>query len=31
VERTTGWDAGEWRRITGVAGLGEGLPPFQPG
>jgi hypothetical protein len=31
VERTMGWDVSEWRRITGVAGLGEGLPPFQPG
>lgn len=31
VERTIGWDAGEWRRITGIAGLGAGLPPFQPG
>lgn len=31
VERTIGWDVREWRRITGVAGLGEGLPPFQPG
>ncbi len=31
VERTIGWDAREWRRITGIAGLGAGLPPFQPG
>lgn len=31
IERTTGWDVREWRRITGLAGLGEGLPPFQPG
>ena len=31
VERTTGWDVREWRRVTGLGGLGEGLPPFQPG
>ena len=31
VARTIGWDAREWRRVTGIAGLGEGLPPFQPG
>jgi hypothetical protein len=31
VERTHGWDVREWRRVSSVDGLGEGLPPFQPG
>lgn len=31
VERVVGWDRDGWRRLTGIAGLGEGLPPFQPG
>lgn len=31
VERTVGWVREEWRRITGVAGLGADLPPFRPG
>ena len=31
VARTEGWDAKEWRRITGIDDLGEGLPKFQPG
>ena len=29
--RTEGWDAGEWRRITGIADLGAGLPALRPG
>jgi hypothetical protein len=31
VERLEGWDRGEWERITGVGGLGDGLPAFRPG
>jgi len=31
VARVVGWDRDAWRRLTGIAGLGEGLPPFQPG
>ena len=31
VTRTEGWDRAEWERITGVAGLGPGLPAFRPG
>jgi hypothetical protein len=31
VDRTYGWDRGEWERLTGVAGLGPDLPPMRPG
>ncbi len=31
VARTEGWDAAEWRRITGIADLGDGLPALRPG
>ena len=31
VARTEGWDAKEWRRITGIADLGKDLPEFRPG
>jgi hypothetical protein len=31
VARTEGWDRAEWERVTGVAGLGAGLPGFRPG
>lgn len=31
VERVMGWDRAAWRRLTGIANLGEGLPPSQPG
>ena len=31
VDRTYGWDRGEWERLTGVAGLGPGLPDTRPG
>ncbi len=29
--RTEGWDVNEWRRVTGVSDLGEGLPAHRPG
>ncbi len=31
VERTVGWSVGEWRRITGLDDIGEGLPTMRPG
>src|SRR5207247_3495328 len=31
IARTYGWDRGEWQRVTGVTGLGEGLPESRPG
>lgn len=31
VERTVGWLRTDWQRITGIAGLGESLPPMRPG
>lgn len=31
VERVVGWDRDGWRRLTGLTGLGQGLPAFQPG
>jgi hypothetical protein len=31
VERTHGWDRGEWERLTGVEGLGRDLPEMRPG
>ena len=31
VERTVGWNRDIWRKITGVADLGEGLPEHRPG
>src|SRR5215472_10620232 len=31
VDRTYGWDRGEWQRLTGVAGLGPDLPDARPG
>jgi thiol-disulfide isomerase/thioredoxin len=31
IERTVGWSRDEWERVTGVAGLGEGLPVMRPG
>jgi thiol-disulfide isomerase/thioredoxin len=31
VGRTYGWDRGEWERLTGLVGLGSGLPESQPG
>jgi len=31
VERVVGCDRDAWRRLTGIAELGEGLRPLQPG
>ena len=31
VERTFGWSAADWRRITGIESLGSGLPATRPG
>jgi hypothetical protein len=31
VDRTYGWDRGEWERVAGVAGLGADLPEARPG
>lgn len=31
IERTEGWMAADWRRITGVADLGRSLPAMRPG
>lgn len=31
VARTLGWHRGDWERLTGLAGLGEGLPDWRPG
>jgi hypothetical protein len=31
IERTIRWHAAEWERLTGVTGLGEGLPATRPG
>jgi hypothetical protein len=30
-ERLEGWDRQAWERLTGVGGLGDGLPGFRPG
>ena len=31
VARTYGWDRAEWERVTGIAGVGAGLPASRPG
>ena len=31
VERVVAWDRDGWRRLTGIADLGEDLPVFRPG
>ncbi len=31
VDRTFGWARADWEELTGVAGLGEGLPAMRPG
>lgn len=30
-ERVAGWDRDGWRRLTGIADLGDGLPAMRPG
>jgi hypothetical protein len=31
VERTVGWLRSDWERVSGLDGLGDGLPEFRPG
>ena len=31
VARTVGWHQTEWRELTGLGGLGDGLPDYRPG
>ena len=31
MERVVGWDRDGWRKLTGLAGLGEDLPVLRPG
>jgi hypothetical protein len=31
VERTVGWHRGDWEKLSGQRGLGEGLPDWRPG
>ncbi len=31
VARTIGWDRYNWEELTGITGLGDGLPVFKPG
>ncbi len=31
TERVLGWHRGDWERVSGASGLGEGLPAFRPG
>ncbi len=31
VERTVGWHRGDWEKLSGVRGLGAGLPEWRPG
>lgn len=31
VDRLIGWSRRDWETLTGVSGLGEDLPPYQPG
>ena len=31
IDRTYGWDKSEWRRLTGLANLGDALPDLRPG
>ncbi len=31
VDRTVGWSRKDWERVSGISGLGQQLPAFQPG
>ncbi|TMA36253.1 MAG: thioredoxin family protein [Deltaproteobacteria bacterium] len=31
AERAVGWHRGDWEKLTGIAGLGAGLPEWRPG
>jgi hypothetical protein len=31
IGRAVGWDRGEWERLSGLSGLGAGLPEWRPG
>ena len=31
AERTVGWHRGDWEKLTGIGGLGAGLPEWRPG
>ena len=31
VDRAVGWHRGDWEKLTGIAGLGAGLPEWRPG
>ena len=31
LDRLAGWQRADWRRLTGMPMLGDGLPPFSPG
>jgi hypothetical protein len=31
IERVVGWDRAGWRALTGIADLGQALPPMRPG
>src|SRR6266850_2566682 len=31
MERAVGWHRGDWEKLTGIAGLGAGLPEWRPG
>ena len=31
VERAVGWHRGDWEKLTGITGLGAGLPEWRPG
>jgi hypothetical protein len=30
-ERTLGWHRGDWEKLSGLSGLGDGLPEYRPG
>ena len=31
AERTVGWHRGDWEKLSGITGLGAGLPEWRPG